>query len=212
MNETRTNTWKQFKKDFPYLGVMAIGVAFMGWLAENILRAIAVGVIDCRYHLLPFISPYGLAVFGLYLLLGDADHIAFFGKPLFKERTKKTKILSNIICFILPCLLVFSGEILVGHLWDWCFGVELWDYNNQPFHITQYSGVLPAVGAGGACYLAFKFIFYPVLGFLKRKLSKRAAKWICWTLGVAVVLDTVFMGVQIVIFKQSPMYWAIRLR
>lgn len=212
MNENKTNTWKQFKENFPYLGVMAIGVAMIGWLAENLLRAIAVGVIDCRYHLLPFISPYGLAVFAAYLLLGDPNRIAFFGKPLFKEQTKKTKILSNILCFIIPCLIVFLGEMLIGHLWEWFFGVELWDYNNQPLHITQYTGVLPAVGAGGACYLVVKFIFYPTLDFLKRKLPKKAAKILCYTLGVATILDTAFMGVQIAVFKKSPMYWAIQLR
>ena len=191
---------------------MAIGIAFFGWVIENLLRSIAVGVIDCRYHLLPFISPYGLAAFAVYLAIGDPSDVAVFGKKLFKRKTKASVIWSNVFCFLFPCLFIFFGEMLVGHVWEWCFGVELWDYNQQPLHITQYTGVLPAVGGGAACYLVITFLFYPVLHFLQRKMPKKLAVILCLTLGVAIILDTAFISVHSVLFGHAPMYWTITLR
>lgn len=212
LEEKEATFTSKFKKDFAYLGVMAIGIAFFGWVIENVLRFFAVGVIDCRYHILPFISPYGLAVFAVYLAIGDPSDVAFFGKKLFKEKTKKSVVLSNVFCFLSPALFIFFGEMLVGHVWQWCFGVELWDYNNQPLHITQYTGILPAVGGGLACFFVIKFLFYPVLNFLRRKMPKKLAVWLCLTLGIAIVLDTAFISVHSVIFGHAPMYWSFTLK
>lgn len=212
LKEKETTFIASFKRDFAYLGVMAITIAFLGWVIENLLRGIAVGVIDCRYHLLPFISPYGLAAFAVYLAIGDPNDVAFFGKKLFKKKTKATIVWSNAFCFLFPCLFIFFGEMLVGHVWQWCFGVELWDYNNQPLHITQYTGILPSVGGGIACFFAIKFLFYPVLDFLRRKMPKKLAVWLCLTLGVIIVLDTAFISVHSVLFGHAPMYWSITLR
>lgn len=212
LEEKEATFTSKFKKDFAYLGVMAIAIAFFGWVIENVLRFFAVGVIDCRYHILPFISPYGLAAFAVYLAIGDPSDVAFFGKKLFKEKTKKSVVLSNVFCFLFPALFIFFGEMLVGHVWQWCFGVELWDYNNQPLHITQYTGILPAVGGGLACFFVIKFLFYPVLNFLRRKMSKKLAISLCLTLGIAIVLDTAFISVHSVIFGHAPMYWSFTLK
>lgn len=212
MKEKDTTFIAKFKQDFAYLGVMAIGIACLGWVIENVLRLIAVGVIDCRYHLLPFISPYGIAAFAVYFAIGDPNDVAFFGKKLFKEKTKKSVAISNVFCFLFPCLFIFLGELFVGHVWQWLFGVELWNYNTQPLHITQYTGVLPSVGGGVACFFVIKFLFYPILNFLRRKMPKKLAVGICLTLGVAIVLDTAFISVYSSIFGNPPMYWSWKLR
>ena len=204
--------WAKCKEDFPYLGVMAIAIAFLGWAIENVLRLIAVGVIDCRYHLLPFISPYGLASFAVYFFIGNPNDIAVFGKRLFCEKSRKTVALSHIFCFLFPCLFIFCGEILVGHIWEWCFGVELWNYNEQPLHITKYSGVLPAVGGGTACFFAIRFLFFPIFKWLKEKMPKKLALWLCCTLGTVIVLDTAFISVYSGIFGVPPMYWSWQIR
>jgi hypothetical protein len=39
----------------------------------------------------------------------------------------------------------------------------------------------------------------------------RVAKWICLTLGVAIVLDTVWMNIHMAIFGYAPVYWEIIL-
>ena len=201
----------KFKQDFAYLGVMAIGLAFLGWTIENVLRLFAVGVIDCRYHLLPFISPYGIAAFAVYLAIGDPNDVAFFGKRLFKKKTTKSVVWSNIFCFLYPCLFIFLGELFVGHVWQWLFGVELWNYTEQPLHITKYTGVLPSVGGGIVCFFAIRFLFYPIFNFLRRKMPNKLAIWLCLTLGVAIVLDTAFISVYSAIYGNPPMYWSWHL-
>ena len=211
MEEKTTTFMTEFKKDFAYLGVMAIGLAFLGWAIENVLRLFAVGVLDCRYHLLPFISPYGIAAFVVYFFIGNPNDVAVFGKRLFKKKTTKSVVWSNIFCFLFPCLFIFLGELFVGHVWEWLFGVELWNYNEQPLHITKYTGLLPSVGGGAACFFAIKFLFYPVLNFLRRKMPKKLATWLCLTLGVAIVLDTAFISVYSAIFGNPPMYWSFWL-
>ena len=211
MEEKETTFIAKFKQDFAYLGVMAIGIAFLGWAIENVLRLIAVGVIDCRYHILPFISPYGIAAFAVYVAIGNPNDVAVFGKKLFKEKTKKSVALSNLFCFLFPCLFIFLGELFVGHVWECLFSVELWNYNEQPLHITKYTGLLPSVGGGAACFFAIKFLFYPVLNFLRRKMPKKLATWLCLTLGAAIVLDTAFISVYSAIFGNPPMYWSFWL-
>jgi hypothetical protein len=65
---TEKQPWKLCGVEFFYLCVLGIAVAMIGWIVENVFRVIDIGVIDSRYHLLPFISPYGLAVFALHLV------------------------------------------------------------------------------------------------------------------------------------------------
>ena len=80
-----------FREEFPYICVLAVLAALVGWLGENISKLIASGKIDSRFHLLPFLSPYGLIVLFIYAALRDVDRATFFGKPLFQGNTLQTK-------------------------------------------------------------------------------------------------------------------------
>lgn len=198
--------------EFFYLCVLGIGIAFIGWLAENVVRLIRVGVWDCRFHLLPFISPYGLIAFALQIAFGNPDRLAPFGKPLFKKDTLRSKICSNLIVLVVIYAFVFFGELSVGNLWDGLFGVKLWDYSATPFRVTQYAGLIPTLSYGTATYLLFRFAYTPVLDLLRRKVKYRTAKMITCTLGVAIVLDTILMIIIMAVTKQAPMYWSVTLR
>ena len=64
MKKTKEPKIRQVRKPFTifgveavYLGVLGIATAFLGWLAENVVKIISNGTFDCRFHLLPFISP-----------------------------------------------------------------------------------------------------------------------------------------------------------
>ena len=46
---------KIFGVEFVYLYLLGIGFAFVGWLAENTVKAVSDGIIDSRFHTLPFI-------------------------------------------------------------------------------------------------------------------------------------------------------------
>ncbi len=203
--------WKLCGVEFFYLCVLGIAVAMIGWLVENIFRVIDIGVIDCRFHLLPFISPYGLAVFALHLVIGDPTHFSFFGHDMFKEKTLKTQVLSGVFAFLTIFAVVFFGEMGVGAAWDVLFGVELWDYSMYPLHVTQYTSVPTTLAFAAGTWLLFRFAYIPALHFLQKKMPYRVAKILTLTLGVAIVLDTVFMGIYIGIFHESPMYWNLQL-
>ncbi len=197
--------------EFVYLYLFGIGFASLGWLAENTVKIISQGYFDCRFHLLPFISPYALIPFAFQILLGDPDNLAIFGHKLFKKGSKKNKLLSNLICIVLICGAVFVGEFAIGGMWEALSGVQLWNYSNLPLQVNQYAGLFPAIGYGGGAYLIFKFIYKPLLGLIRRKVNFSVAKVICATLGVLIVLDTFIMAIQIIATGQAPMYWQVRL-
>lgn len=202
---------KIFGVEFVYLYLLGIIFAFAGWIAENAVKAVTGGVIDSRFHVLPFISPYALIPFALHICFGEADDIAFFGKRIFKTKTLKTKILSNVIVFGVTCSAVFLGELGVGNLWDKCFGVQLWNYSNLPLQVTQYAGLIPSLGYGAGAYIIFKFAQGPFLKLMQKKQPFKVAKIIDCTLGVAIVLDTLAMVLQIIILNEAPLLWQIKL-
>lgn len=197
--------------EFVYLYLFGIGVAFVGWIAENIVKIASQGCFDCRFHILPFISPYALIPFAFQILLGDPDRLAIFGHRLFKKDSLRNKILSNIICFVTICLAVFLGELAIGSMWEELFDVRLWDYSNLPLQANKYAGLIPSLGYGGGAYIIFRFIYKPVLSLMRRKVNFGVAKIICATLGVLIVLDTLAMVIQIIVLGQATMYWQVQL-
>lgn len=197
--------------EFVYLYLFGIGIAGLGWVSENAVKIITQGMFDCRFHLLPFISPYALIPFAFQILLGDPDRLSFFGYKLFEKENLKNKVMSNIVCLVLICAAAFFGELVIGSLWETLFGAQLWNYSNLPLQINQYAGLIPAIGYGGGAYLIFRFVYTPLLGLIRRKVNCSVAKWICLTLGVLIVLDTSIMAIRIIAFGQPPMYWQVRL-
>lgn len=196
-----------FGVEFVYLYLFGIGVAFIGWIAENAFKFAVSGVIDSRFHLLPFISPYLLIPLAFHIALGTPNDVTFFGKKVFKTGNAKTKILSNVIAYFSICLCVFLGELVVGNLWDILFDVRLWNYSKHPLHVTKFTSVISVFGFGTGAYLIFKFLYTPILNFIRKKISFKTAKWICLTLGVLIVLDTVRMMLSIVILGEAPNFW-----
>ncbi len=196
-----------FGVEFVYLYLFGIGVAFIGWIAENAFKFAVSGVIDSRFHLLPFISPYLLIPFAFHIALGTPNDVTFFGKKIFKTSTAKTKILSNVIAYFSICLFVFLGELVVGNLWEILFDVRLWNYSKHPLHITKFTSVISVFGFGTGAYLIFKLLYTPILNFIRKKISFKTAKWICLTLGVLIVLDTVRMMLSTAILGEAPNFW-----
>ena len=106
MKQQKKLPLKIFGIEFVYLYLFGIIVAFIGWIAENAFKLAVSGVIDSRFHLLPFISPYLLIPFAFHIALGTPNDVTFFGKKVFKNYTPKTRILSNAIAYFAICLCV----------------------------------------------------------------------------------------------------------
>ena len=106
---------------------------------------------------------------------------------------------------------MFLGELAIGNMWEKFFGVQLWNYSSFPLQVTQYAGLVPSLAYGGGAYLIFRLVYNPVLKLLQNKVNFKIAKAICCTLGVAIVLDTLAMALQIIILKQPPVYWSVKV-
>ena len=197
--------------EFVYLYLMGIGFAMLGWVVENGYRIATKGIIDCRYHLLPFISSYALIPFCYHVLLGDPNRIAFFGRRLFARDNTKTRVLSNVLCIVFICSAVFLAEIVWGNMWEALFGVRLWNYSKQPFHVTRYAGLVSTVGFGVGTYAIFRFSYKPLLKLIRQKVKFKVAKVICRTLGVIIWIDSAIMAIQIAVLRRAPMYWLVHL-
>ena len=198
-----------FGKEVYYLYILGIVLAFLGWISENVVQLITHGIITSKFHVLPFIFPYALIVFAVHVFLGDPDNIAVFGKKIFKEQTRKTKILSNLLSYLFACFFVFISELIVGNLWHLLFGVALWSYSGWIGELTQFTSLPSTLGFGTAAYLGFRFLYKPSFAFVKRRMSYKVAKIICLTLGVAIILDTAFMVVYLGMHGEAPVYWTI---
>lgn len=202
-----------FGTEFVYLCFLAICMGFFGWFAENVVRLISVGVIDSRFHLLPCIGEYGLIVFAFHIVLGSPDDLAFFGKKIFKKKSKRSTIASNILAYVIFCAAVFLSELALGNLWDKVFGLKLWDYSKLPLCVTNYAGLIPTLGYGTAAYLVFKFAYTPMLNLVRRggDVGFRVFKIIDCTLGVLILIDFIVMIVFFMAFRQAPMWWSIHI-
>lgn len=206
MNHTPSRRAPKVK--FFYLSLLAIAVSFLGWIVENIFRAFCNRTIDSRFHLLPFLSPYGLIVFAFYLLLGEPDDLAVFGKHVFRQKSKATIILSNIIAWVGMCLAVFLGELAVGNFWYYVTGVELWHYCNG-ICVTQFTGVCQSLGYGSATYALFRFGYHPAVKRVLVKVPYNVAKVVSLVLGTLIIADTALMCVMIAINGKAPMWWSL---
>lgn len=202
--------WKIFGVEVVYLYFFGILFALVGWVGENITGAMNKGIIDSRFHLLPFISPYALIAPAIHIVMGDPDRLTFFGKRLFKKDTALTRVLSNLICYVILCSAVFLGELAVGNLWDALFGIRLWDYRGWPLTLTQYTSIVTTMGFGTAAYVILRFFYKPLLHLIRTRVPFRVAKWVCLTLGIAIVLDTAWMVLHMALFGEPPLYWEYR--
>lgn len=194
------------------LSAFGVIIAMAGWVMENIGCLIAKGSIDCRFHFLPMIPEYALIPFAFDLLLGSADDISFFGKHVFKKKTKTTKVLSNILCLALICLAIFLGEEGVGNFMEMTNGAVLWDYTEMPMSFSKYTCGPSVFGLGIISYLIFKFIFPPVTKFFMKKAENTTFRRIFLTLDVLMIIDASIMIVTTMITGQGPLYWEIFFR
>ena len=210
--EKENSLKENFKQDFFYLGVMAIITSFLGWFIENLAKFCGGGNIDSRFHILPFISVYGLIVFAVYLLIGNPNDITMFGKHLFKEKSKKKTIFSNITTILLIYFAVFFGELIVGNLWNLLFGVKLWNYSHHLTHVTQFTSLRSTFSFGTLAFVLVKYIYYPSLNYLKAHMSYKTAKLITCIVYPLIIVDSLVMYLSIIFFHKAPVYWHLKLK
>lgn len=195
------------KRKFELLCLFAIIFAQLGFLAENSVRVVYYGIIDNRYHFLPFIGIYGLIPFAL-TIVGNPDELSFFGHKIFKNNNKVSIVLSNILYLLIICLAVAVGEIAIGTTYEALAHVKLWDYSDERFHITSYTSLLSISGYGIGAFIITK-IFFPIYNKLLKSdsMNFKAYKYIYLVL----VIDMIVMMLKTAITKSKPIYYSFNL-
>ncbi len=202
---------KMFGMEVAYLFFLGIITSMMGWIAENLVRLATQGILDSRFHVLPFIPVYGMVVFAAHLIFGDPNDLCVFGKKLFREKTRKTGILSNVVCLLMMYAAVFFGELIVGNAWEMLSGVELWNYDFLPLSVTQYAGLIPTLGYGTGAWLLFRFCMRPALCLLQKKANYKLIVFLNCFLGCLMFADEIAMFLQIFLLGEAPVYWQVML-
>ncbi len=192
-----------------YIGVMMVIASLLGWVSENIFRVAVAGIIDSRFMYLPFLGIYGICILALYGLFGTPDRFRLLHKQVFAESEKRWV---RYICYCLViAAAVMIGEIAVGTFCEVFSGKVLWNYSAIPLHLTKYTSVPTTLGITAGVFLLMKFGFTPLMELMEKKMSYKAAKIICLTLGLLVYLDTAWFMVRIVAFGDAGFIWKITL-
>ncbi len=213
--DTETLTAKEKRKPrlhdycLVYVGVMMVIASLIGWVSENAFRFAVSGIIDSRFMYLPFLGIYGLCVLALYGLFGTPDRFRILNRRILASPEKRW---ARYICYSLViAAAVMIGEIAVGTFCETFSGKVLWNYSSIPLHFTKYTSVPTTMGITAGAFLLMKFCFTPLMDLMERKMSYKAAKLICLTLGVLVYLDTAWFMVRIVAFGEAGFIWKITI-
>ncbi len=167
------------------LCLIAIVVSFLGFWVENIWIAATKGYINNRSMILPFLLGYGLATVALWCMFGTPTQPRLFGIDL----TFQNRAVQFALYYLLLCLCVTVGEILLGTAMEFFCGIKWWDYSNLPLNITKYTTVPTSLGFGFLIFVFMRFIFEPLLSLF----SKLSHPILDWVTGIAIICLTADM-------------------
>lgn len=140
-------------------GVMIAVIAFLGYITENTWLAITKGFIDNRNMNAPFLLGYGIMVLAIYLLFGTPQNLADWGIM----RYIPDGAASYLFYYALSFVLVSIGEILLGTLVEKVCGIEYWNYEWIPFHLTKYTSLPTSIMFAGIITFFMSNLFDPIM-------------------------------------------------
>ncbi len=197
---------KKKDENISYVLLMGIIMAFIGWSTENLSMIISTGKINSRYYILPFIPSYSLIVFIWYIIKKKNAKLIYY-----KEKPMGTRIISNIIFFLVLCCIVFIIEFVYGNLLDILFDIHLWSYENIPTHITKFASIITSLAFGLGAFILVKLVYPKLLTFLKKKLKKRTVYLLNIVLWSLIGLDILIYNINLLIYHKVIIYWEIPL-
>lgn len=182
--------------------------SLLGWVTENIFRAIATGGIDDRGQILPFIAAYGFGVALLYALFGIPLEMRFLRWRILPEERAKNRVWRGVIYALTLFGLILISELAVGFFFERVFGVRGWNYSNIPLHITRYTSIPTTAGFTLGVFLFMQFLL-PWLARCFERIPRRLGRWIAWSLFALVTADFLWMIVVAARTNALPSYWEL---
>jgi uncharacterized membrane protein len=116
--------------------------ALLGFLVENAWLAVTKGYIDNRNMNLPFLLGYGVAIVGMFFLMGTPKDSPLLDRVTFLDTPFKRVVFYFLCSFVLVSL----GEILLGTLVEKTCHIVWWNYTKIALHITKYTSVPTSSG------------------------------------------------------------------
>lgn len=147
-------------------GVMIAVIAFLGYITENTWLAITKGYIDNRNMNAPFLLGYGILVLAVYFLFGTPQDLADWGIMRYIPEGAASYLFYYVTSFVI----VSVGEILLGTLVEKICGIEYWNYEWIPFHLTKYTSLPTSIMFAGIITFFMSNLFDPIMqGLLQMK-------------------------------------------
>lgn len=138
----------------PYI-IVIVAVSILGFVTENIWIGMRFGYFDNRGMMLPGLLGYGIAMVGMFLILGTPDAPQFLWYKLSFEK----RGYGVIYYVMMAAVLVSIGEIILGNLVERFCQIEWWNYLTLPLHIGKYTSVFTSLGFGMLITIFMDFIF-----------------------------------------------------
>lgn len=124
------------------LGIMAALISLLGFIVENIWLAMTKGYMNNRNMNMPFLLGYGCLVIVMYLILGTPETMVLpFGIAY-----GMTKYQRYLAYFVISVVVVSISELLLGNIVEYLCGIEYWNYEWIPFHLTKYTSIPTSMG------------------------------------------------------------------
>lgn len=165
-------------------GVMVAVIAFLGYITENTWLAVTKGFIDNRNMNAPFLLGYGVLVMAVYFLFGTPQNLADWGIM----RYIPDGTASYLFYYALSFVIVSIGEILLGTLVEKICGIEYWNYEWIPFHLTKYTSLPTSIMFAGIITFFMSNLFYPIMLSLLR-MKPQCIKVMSIALAILMVYD-----------------------
>ena len=142
----------------PYVFVIVVA-SFLGFIVENAWLGIRYGYFDNRGMILPGLLGYGLAIIGVFLILGTPDHPRFLWINLYSRN-----IVAQFVYYVLSStVLVSVGEIALGSFVEKHCQIEWWNYSSLPLHIGKYTSVFTSIGFGLMITIFMNSLFLSIM-------------------------------------------------
>lgn len=195
-----------FSKYTPLIAVIVVA-SVMGYITENIWIAIRLGYLDNRGMLMPGLIGYGIAMVGIYFILGTPQQPRLMG-----QEVELHEIVTKVIYYIVMSAIIVSvGEILLGNLVEHMCKFEWWNYASLPLHIGKYTSVFTSIGFGSLITLFMNSIF-PKIGELAIELCVKGSTKVIWLICLLLVVDFFYEIQYMVKNKKIHKVWKINLR
>lgn len=127
----------------------------MGYMTENIWVGFRFGYWDNRGMMMPGLLGYGMAIVGLYLILGLPQKPMLFGHEFFFENSLQ----GILFYYVAAGVLVSVAEIVLGNFVEKHCEIIWWDYTTIPMHIGRYTSVPTSMGFAAMITLFMGCIF-----------------------------------------------------